>query len=201
MLTCSQWHANIFNVAVFIISVQFKCWPDYVVRWEDRGSQLQWRITIHPKGNMTVCTKMYWQMAYGLAVAPRSKSGWRYVDCCSAAYTDNQTGIQILRVVYTDPQSGIKILRVVYTDPQSGIKILSVVYTDPQSGIKILRVVYTDPQSGIKILRVVCCYCATVIPLTHDGMCRLRLLWHCHWAGVKTSTAVNVYFFFFYWKC
>ena len=154
MLTCSQWHANIFNVAVFIISVQFKCWPDYVVRWEDRGSQLQWRITIHPKGNMTVCTKMYWQMAYGLAVAPRSKSGWRYVDCCSAAYTDNQTGIQILRVVYT------------------------------------------DPQSGIKILRVVCCYCATVIPLTHDGMCRLRLLWHCHWAGVKTSTAVNVYFFF-----
>ena len=39
-------------------------------------------------------------------VMPRSKSGWRYVDCCSAAYTDPQTGTQILGVVCTNPQSG-----------------------------------------------------------------------------------------------
>ena len=50
-------------------------------------------------------------------VTPRSKSGWRYVDCCSAAYTDPQTGIKILGVVYTDPQTGIKILWVLVVKP------------------------------------------------------------------------------------
>ena len=43
-----------------------------------------------------------------LPVVPRSKSGWRYVDCCSAAYTDPQTNIQILGMAYTDPQKGIQ---------------------------------------------------------------------------------------------
>ena len=48
------------------------------------------------------------------SVAPRWNSGRRYVDSCSAAYT--------------------------------------------------------NPQTDIQILRVVCCYYATVIPPTHDGM-------------------------------
>ena len=60
-------------------------------------------------------------------VTPRSKSAWRYVECCSVAYT--------------------------------------------------------DPQTGIKILGVVCCYYAAVFPPTHDGMCRLRLLWHVETIG------------------